>query len=307
MQRQIKWFLIIILISFIQKTPLQAQDRDLIVDVIVNYDQLPPAAQEKLVNFKQRVQDYLNKNKYHDEKIAPIRVSMQFNFTGVNTVTFNYDAKLFIASQREVYNPFNRNDPKFSTAFRFLDERCEFYYNDNMPFIKNDLRFDPLLSMLDYYAYMIVGYDEDSYYPKGGTRFYQKALDLCNRVSVGSTGWNETGGGSKPSRLQLVQELMNVRYDNFRKGFFEYMWTGLDSLAINRDHAYANILSALEVISEVKNKEVKAFNVDIFYDSKASEIAETFLEYGDRRVYDKLISYDRSHQSVYEEARNRAR
>lgn len=302
MQRQIKWFFIII-IFFIAPV---SYSQDLNVEVIVDMQQLPPASQEKLVNFKQKVQDYLNKNKYHDEKIPAIKVQMQFNFTGVNQTTLNYDAKLFIASQREVYNPFKPSD-KYTVTFRFLDDRCSFYYNDNMPFLKNDYRFDPFLSLLDYYAYLIVGYDEDSYYVKGGNKYFQKALDICNKVTTSINGWNETGGGSKPSRRQLVEEILNVRFDGFRKAYFEYMWTGLDSIAINKIHAYKNILNALTAISEVKKKEVKAFNIDIFFDSKASEIAETFIEYRDRSVYEKLINFDRSHQSIYEEAKKRAR
>lgn len=282
-----------------------AQNQDLNVEVIVDMQQIPPDAQEKLVNFRQKVQDYLNKNKYHDEKIPPIRVQMQFSFTGLNLSTSNFEAKLFIASQREVYNPFKTGEQRFSVAFRFLDERCEFYYNDNIPFIKNDFRFDPFLSLLDYYAYVIVGYDEDSYYPKGGNRFFQKALDICNKVTSNAKGWNETGGGSKPSRMELIQELLNIRFDNLRNGYFEYMWMGLDSLTINKPNAYKNILAAIDKISTVKKKEVKAFNVDIFFDSKATEIAELFLGYGDRSVYSRLISMDPSHQAIYDEYRNR--
>ena len=60
-------------------------------------------------------------------------------------------------------------------------------------------------------------------------------------------------------------------------------------------------------MSEIDKKQVQAYNIDIFFDSKATEIAETFVEYGNKSVYDKLISYDRSHQSVYEEAKKRAR
>lgn len=307
MQRQIKWFFIIILFSFILTGRAYSQEKDFQVEVIVSYDLLAPDIQQKLSQFQQKVQDYLNKNKYHDEKIDPIKVQMQFNFTGVNTVNYYYEAKLFIASQRLVYNPFNTGDPRYSTIFRYLDERCEFFYNESLPFVKNDQRFEPLLSLLDYYAYIMVGYDEDSYNPRGGNKYFQKALDICNKVTASINGWNETGGGSKPSRLQLVQELLNVRFTNFRLGFFEYMYLGLDSLAINRNNSYANILSALEVISNVKKREVKAFNIDIFFDSKATEIAELFLTYGDRNVYDKLIEYDRSHLAVYEEARVRAR
>lgn len=307
MQRQIKWFLILAFMLTLDYNVSNAQQQDLQVEVKVNMEQLPPAVQEKLVNFKQKVEDYLNKNKYHNEKIEPIRVHMEFTFTSVNIVTLTYQVKLFIASQRMVYNPLQINVPKYSVTFKFLDERVEFYYNDNMPFIKNDFRFDSFLSLLDYYAYMIVGYDEDSYFPKGGNRFFQKALDICNRVTTSLNGWNETGGGSKPSRLQLVQEILDVRFDAYRKAFFEYAWTGLDSLTLNKTNAYKNILAALQVISNTKKKEVKAYNIDIFFDAKAQEIADTFLEYGNRSVYDQLINMDRSHQGIYDEARKRAR
>lgn len=306
MQSQIKWFLIIVIISLTNISNLFSQI-DLKTEVTIDVTQLPQSSQEKLVNFKQKVEDYLNKNKYHNDKIPPIRVQMQFNFTAVNTTTLTYDAKLFIASQREVFNPFKNGNDKFSVAFRFLDERCQFVYNENIPFIKNDQRFDSFLSLLDYYAYMIVGYDEDSYIAFAGNKYFQKAVDICNKVTLSTSGWNETGGGSKPSRLQLVQELLNVRFDNFRKGYFEYMYFGLDSMTLKKKTAQNNILIALEAISNIKKKEVKSYNVDIFFDSKATEIADVFLDYGDRSVYDKLINFDKAHQTIYDEARKKAR
>ena len=306
MQSQIKWFVIIVIISLTNVSNILSQI-DLKTEVTIDVTQLPQSSQEKLVNFKQKVEDYLNKNKYHNDKIPPIRVQMQFNFTAVNTTTLTYDAKLFIASQREVFNPFKNGNDKFSVAFRFLDERCQFVYNENIPFIKNDQRFDSFLSLLDYYAYMIVGYDEDSYIAFAGNKYFQKAVDICNKVTLSTSGWNETGGGSKPSRLQLVQELLNVRFDNFRKGYFEYMYFGLDSLTLKKKTAQNNMLIALEAISNIKKKEVKSFNIDIFFDSKATEIADVFLDYGDRSVYDKLINFDKAHQTIYDEARKKAR
>jgi len=309
MQSQIKWFLIIVIILLSNSQYSYSQKQDLAVEVIVDMTQLPPDAQDKLSNFKRRTEEYLNKNKYFDETgpSTPIKVQMQFNFTGLDNVNMDYQAQIFIASKREIYNPFKSGDLKYATAFRFLDERCNFYYNDNMVFLKNDYRFDSFLSLLDYYAYIVAGYDEDSYFVKGGNKYFQKALDICNKVTGSLSGWNETGGGSKPSRLQLVQEILDVRSDGFRKAYFEYMWTGLDSLAINKINAYKNILDAIYAMSEIDKKQVQAYNIDIFFDSKATEIAETFVEYGNKSVYDKLISYDRSHQSIYDEAKKRAR
>lgn len=307
MQSQIKWFLILILFLLSNADSVHAQQQDLNVEVILDMEQLPQDTRDKLVNFKRKVEEYLNKNKYHDEKIPPVRVQIQFSFTGYNNASTSYDAKIFIASQREIYNPFRNSAVKYSTAFRMLDERCEFIYNDNIPFVKNDQKFDSFLSLLDYYAYLVVGYDEDSFNPKGGNKYFQKAIDICNKASTNLKGWNETGGGSKPSRVQLLQELLNPRFDNFRDGYFEYMYTGLDSMTLNKPRAYVNILDAIEVISNIKKSEVKAFNIDIFFESKATEIADTFLEYGDRTVYDKLISFDPAHQTVYLDAKSRAR
>jgi len=305
MQSQIKWFLIFV---FILTSPInEAFSQDLNIEVTVEASLLPPDAQEKLSHFKQRVEEYLNKNKWHSDKIPPINGQMQFNFTGINTTTFYYEAKVFVASTREIFNPFKTGPPKYSVAFRFLDERLDFFYNDNMPFIKNENRFESLLSILDYYANIIVGYDEDSYWPKGGNKYFQKALDICNKVPGYINGWNETGGGSKPSRLQLVQELLNTRFDNFRKAYFEYNWMGLDSMAIRKVNGFNNILIALEVIGNIKKKEVKAYNIDVFFDSKANEIADLFLDYGDRRIYDKLSQIDPAHITIYTEAKSRAR
>lgn len=69
MQSQLKCCLALLTLFFGSVTLLQAQQQDLNVEVIVDMQQIPPDAQNKLVNFKQKVQDYLNKNKYHDEKI----------------------------------------------------------------------------------------------------------------------------------------------------------------------------------------------------------------------------------------------
>jgi hypothetical protein len=179
-----------------------------------------------------------------------------------------------------------------------------------MQLIKNDLRFDPFLSLMDYYAYMMLGYDQDSYFPKDDPKnksiYFTKAQDICNKQMSDRNGWTETGGGSKPSRLQLVQELLNPRYDDFRNGFFEYHWFGLDSMGYSKN-SYNIILNALKKIGNIKKKEVKAFNIDLFFEAKNAEIADLFLNYGDKKVYDQLILFDPSHQRIYEDAKKRAK
>ncbi|MBE2255447.1 MAG: DUF4835 family protein [Ignavibacteria bacterium] len=307
-QNTIKFGLLLIIITFLGlNNKLHAQTyQDLNATVIIEDQALPTDARERLRNFKQQVQDYLNRNKWHDEPIPTINCTFQFNFRTTNGFDL-YETQLVVVAQREVYRRDKTEPVRYTTMFRILDERCNFSYQSSMQFIKNDVIFDPLLSLLNYYAYLIVGYDEDSYYPKGGTKYFQKALDICNKLITDKRGWTETGGGSKPSRLQIVQELTNVKFDDYRKGFFEYHWMGLDSLGINKNNAYQYIVKSLEKMSNIRKKEIRAYNIDIFFDTKYLEIADTFLDYGDKSVYDKFITFDPTHRTTYEEKKRLAR
>jgi hypothetical protein len=287
-----------------------AQSQDLKANVTIEASTLSSSDRDRLKNFIQQVTDYLNRNKFHTKQLEPdytVEADFQFYFRSMPSVD-NYDVQLFVQSRRKIDDATQKtNTPKYSPIFRFLDERVSFSYNNSIRFERNDSRFDPLVSLLDYYVYIILGYDEDTYFVKGGTPLFQKALDICNKPMSDKKGWTESGGGSKPTRLQIVQELLNVRFDGYRKGLFEYMWMGLDSMTVNKRAAFKNVLSALERIDQVKRNEVKYYNIDIFYDTKNKEIADLFLDYGDRTVYDKLMKYDPSHRSIYEDAQRKAR
>ncbi|MCB0724883.1 MAG: DUF4835 family protein [Ignavibacteriae bacterium] len=301
--------LFITILLFLLMLPAGSFAQDLEATVDVNLEGITNQAdRERLNDFKRQVEDYLNRTKYHQNAIPPIKCTFSFNFTGTNGFD-QYTAKVILFSQREIYRQ-NKQDPiEYTVTFRYIDERCTFDYSRSMQFVKNDVIFNSFLSLLDYYAYMIVGFDEDSYYPSGGSRYFQKALDICNKPISGDikNGWAETGGGSKPSRLQLVQELLNTNFTNFRKGYFEYFWMGLDSLNIQRQNAYSHILNALEKIAAIKKKEVRAYNIDIFFEEKYEEIGKIFLDYGNRSIYDKLIQLDPVHRSYYEEKKKEAR
>ena len=141
--------------------------------MLVNYESLPSEARDRLRDFQQQVQDYLNRNKFSQKEIPPVKCTFQFTFRTTNGFD-GYDAQLFVASQREIYQQNKSLDKKYTNTFRFLDDRVSFSYNRSMQFQKNDVIFDSFLSLLNYYAYMVVGFDEDSYFPVGGTSIFKR-------------------------------------------------------------------------------------------------------------------------------------
>jgi hypothetical protein len=297
---------------------VKSQDFDM--NITLNTDVLPPEGKDKVKDMKLQLEDYFNKNKFYDNALFnetnkpgadlyKIKALIQITFKGTNGID-QYDAQVLIVSQRIIDKEDKKNNPRYTTLFRYIDERFKFVYNRSIQFIRNEFRFDPFISFFDYYAYLMLGMDQDSFFPKehpmNRSIYYQKALEICNKPMVDRTGWTETGGGSKPSRLQLIQELMNPRFDDYRNGFYEYHWLGIDSLGLTRN-AYAYIYNAIEKMTKVKKKEVKSYNIDYFLETKAQEIADVFLNYGDKGIYDKLIFLDPAHQRIYEDAKKRAK
>ena len=318
MLKNILVYIFLIILVFGGFDALNAQDFD--VTITLNTDAIPSDAKDRVKDLKQQLEDYINKNKFYDNALFnetnrpgadayKIKAGIQITFKGASGID-QYDAQVLILSQRIIDKEDKRQNPRYTVLFKYIDERCKFTYNRSIQFIKNEFRFDPLISFFDYYLYLMLGFDQDSFFPKdhpmNRSIYFQKALDICNKPMSDRTGWTETGGGSKPSRLQMVQEMMNPRLDDFRDGFYEYHWLGLDSLGLTRN-AYAYIYNAIEKIMKVKKKEIKTFIIDYFLETKAQEISDVFLNYGDRGIYDKLILLDPAHQRIYEEGKKRAK
>lgn len=282
--------------------PVLSQELDAIVDVdltTINID-----IRDRLSNFKQDVQNYLNKTKFTDENIVndirgkPYKIKCNFQFffrnaTGIDS----YEAQMVVSVQRNIYKT-----DKFTTVFRIKDENWAFNYVKGQNFYHDDLKYSNLTSFLDYYAYMIVGSDDDSWEPSLGTVRFQKAQNIVNIAIANSDGKGWVDNSSlKQSRSVYPSELLNSKYDNFRKAVWIYHFAGMDSLQYNKKQALERIAESLQLIGKVKKAEIRSFIIRQFFEAKYLEIASTLVDYYDKSVYRKLMEYDPDHSSTYEE------
>lgn len=276
--------------------------QELLCEVTVNTEKISSAQRENLRNFKTDVERYLNSNRwttedYGDEKI---RCSFSFFFQS-GTDDGRYTAQVFISSLRPIYSG---NDPteKSTPILRILDEKFEFSYLPNQRMVQDDFQFDPLADFLDFYAYLIIGLDAETYTELSGTRYFQKALNICNlgQSSAFPAGWQQTSGSY--SRFTIVDELMNSRYQPFRFAFYNYHFEGLDLLATQDQKGMETMLRSIEAIGDLRKKQdPRSVLVKTFFDAKYQEIAEVFLRWPNRDVYQRLASADPLHQSTYME------
>ncbi len=205
---------------------------------------------------------------------------------------------MFIGSQRPIYKL-----GRSTAVTRILDDKCDFSYTKFESMNHDDSRFDPLMSLLDFYGYVILGYDYDSYKPGDGTQFFQKAGEILNKArnSSGGKGW-DLPTQSSYSRAGLIDELLTPKFYDLRDAAFRYHYRGLDNLYKDEVKARKNILTALEKIGNLQKQiNQNSLSIRLFFDAKYLEICDVFLKDPDLTIYSRLSKIDPAHQKNYTE------
>jgi len=266
--------------------------------VTVNFESLSNDHREKLVNFAQQIEDYINKNKWTDlDWEGPnIPLSLQIYFRSA-TSTNRYSAQVVISSQRPIYK-----SAKSTLMLKLIDPAWDFVYEKNQVIYFNPSLFDPLTGFLNYYVYMVLGFDADSYEEFGGTKYFNQALSIAYQgaSSSFSNGW-ASGDGSF-NRVDFVSEILNEKFQNFRKAFFEYHYNGLDLKSQNETLATKKLIELIKVIEDLRKKVfARSIVLKVFFDTKYLEFCEELKGYKDKSIFDKLKRIDPAHISTYNE------
>ena len=152
---------------------LFAQEIDCDVKV-ANMQNLPEAARENLSSFLPDLSQYINSYRWTREDLGNLKIkcTITISFQGAPNGN-HYSVQAFVGSQRPVFRS-ERN----TALVRIIDGNWEFDYVRNQPLIHNENRFDPFLSVIDFYVYLILGYDFESYKAGDGTPYFQKAMEI---------------------------------------------------------------------------------------------------------------------------------
>jgi hypothetical protein len=275
--------------------------------VTIDTRQLPAEVKMNLDDFESQVTSYVNSYRWTREDLKGEKIKCSFDIRITGSPSENsFSAQIFVGSSRPLYKQVDRK----TAMARILDDQWNFNYVKYQSMTHDESRFDPLLSFLDFYVYVVLGYDFDSYKPADGTQFFQKASEIVNKArnsAGGGPGWEESTH-STYSRSQLVDEFLNPKFYDFREGFFRYHYRGLDLLQKDEAKARKNTLAALEKIGNVQKKiNQNSLIIRLFFETKFQEIAETFSNDPDLTVYTRLGKIDPAHQQKYEEFSRRSK
>jgi len=213
-----------------------------------------------------------------------------------------FNGTIQIQLRRPVYNTTYN-----STILNFIDNNFRFRYVEFQP-----LEFNPtvhrsnLVSVLAYYAYVILGFDYDSFSSEGGTEFFQMAEKIVlNAQNAPETGWKPYDGSRNRNRYWLVKNLLDKEYEEVRQFVYQYNINGLDRLESKAAEARVAMVESLRLVQEVYRKKPDPFMylIQIVMEARTDELINIFSEAFPEeksRVVQILTEIDPANKSKYE-------
>lgn len=182
-----------------------------------------------------------------------------------------FKGTLQIQARRPVFN-----SSYSSPLINFQDQNLHFRYVEFEPLVYNANNMESnLVAILAYYAYVILGYDYDSFSSSGGTPYFRQAQNIVNMSqNARESGWKSFE--STRNRYWLVENLLNEHHNPLRNCAYQYHRRGLDLMADKPEEGRAAMISALELLQRVYRQSPNSFALSFFFDAKAEEIQNVF-------------------------------
>ena len=286
----------VLLLFFAFSTMVFSQELD--CTVTLNTDNLSSSQKDLLSDFQQNVSDYMNKTHFTSDEWEGGKINCTMSiFILSSTNDINFTAQVVVTSQRPIYET-----DKNSLMLSINDGQWSFTYQKGQGLYYDKNNFESVSSLLDYYAYVIIGFDLDSWQEFGGTPYFNEALNIVNMGagSTFSTGWSRTSSGY--NRAGLVENLLNDKYRPFREAFYQYYY-GIDVYEKNKQLGEKKIVQMIHTLNQLKDKiDFNSVLIRTFFDAKSGEIVQHLKDYPDKSIFVMLSKIDPSHTSKYNAA-----
>ena len=270
-----------------------AQEFDCTVEV--DYSQLSGSEYTFLSNLDEQVENYINNRSWTEDRFLKherIDCQMQIILEEATSLT-DFQARLILSMRRPIYNT-----TQYSTVVQINDSPWQFSYTQGSSLTYSPERYDPLTSVIDFYAYIMLGYDYDTFSELGGSPYFAQAQRIAQMARTAQApGWSQVG--QEQGRWSLISQLTDAQYRPLRRAYYSYHFGGLDHFVEDTEAARATILEVLRNLRSFSENVSRQYLMDLFFSAKATELAAIF-EGSDMRseAYALLTTLDSS--SEYE-------
>lgn len=240
--------------------------------VEVNSQQIEGTNKNVFDALKEGISTYMNETKFSNAVFSNTeKLDCRMFFTVKEYDNDRMKCELQVQLSRPVYN-----STYTTTLFNFRDTRVEFDYREGDQLIFNENTVDNnLTALLDYYAYLFLALDFDSFSPKGGQQFYDKAQSIVQQAqSSGEVGWR-TFEDNK-NRAAVLNSFTDSNTSGMRNLLYDYHRRGLDEMVTSPDKGRAVITESLKELKTVAANSPMSVALSLFRDAKLDELVNIY-------------------------------
>ncbi len=273
--------------------------QELMCNVQVNSSQVQSSDKTVFENLQTAVYEFMNNKRWSNYEFRmeeKIECSILLTISSWDNIE-SFTGTIQVQARRPVYGS------SYSTPlFNFLDKDFSFKYISGQPldYIENTYTSN-LTSVLAFYAYLVLGFDFDSFEELGGTPFFEKAQGVVNAAqSAPDKGWR--AAESQKNRYWIIENILNNSYADFRRGNFHYHLNGMDLFSSDAVKARAGVTEGVTLVQKAYRQKPGLFIISLFMLAKSDELVSIFTPapmVEKTKVVNILKSIDPANSSKY--------
>ncbi len=225
-----------------------------------------------LTNLQRDMANYLNTRRFTDHTYEP-QERIKCNLTlvlNIATVQGRFEGTCQIQAMRPVYGT------NYETVtFNFNDKTFIFNYDPSTVLNASENQYqNNLLSLLDYYGLMILGFDYDSFSLEGGIPYFQRAQQVLNVAQTSQDiSWTNRDPNQR-NRYWLAENMLNNSYSALHKVWHTYHRKGMDMLAQKGSEGRAAIAGCMTELQKLNQLNPNIVGIRTFIDAKRGELGQ---------------------------------
>ena len=245
--------------------------------------------------------EFMNNTKWTNDKfLIQERIECSLQITISERVSNDeFKGSIQVQANRPIFKS-SYNSP----VFNFKDDDFDIRYLEYQTLEFNQSGSNPnLVSVLAFYANILLGIDYDTYSPMGGSIYFQKAQGIVsNAQNLPERGWKAFE--SQRNRYWLAENFTNPIFKPIRQLLYDYHRKGLDIMIEKKDDAVNIIAESIKSLEQVYRDKPGSFLMQALFTAKADEVVNIFSQsFPDvkARVVNTLNEIDPGNGSKYQQ------
>ena len=273
---------VVFLLSLLVSAASVAQELNCRVEI--NTSQLEGTNKSVFETLQNAVNEYVNTTQWTNTQFSPnekIECTLFFTITKYDESTGAMEGSLQVQSIRPVYN-----SSYTTTLINFKDNKIEFAYQENEPLIHSETNMESQLTqILNFYIYLILAVDFDSFSPRGGDAYFSRLETIVQQgQSSGESGWKAFE--DTKNRAAVLAAFTEPSTRRLRDLYYGYHLQGLDQMSVSPDKGRKTIDTSLDILTEIYKVAPMSVGLSMFKDAKLDELVN---------IYSKATPEERQH------------